>query len=110
MSSFVFPETALPLITNPRLMTIEELELDNFYKDTTTLGGNTYRIIRTNFQIIDEIALRKRQSLILRSQAQLLISNVYGPNFNINEVNIRAFTGLTHRQLLIIQEYLRENQ
>lgn len=109
MSSYTFPENALALITNPALKTTEERELENF-RTGDQVGGNTYRVIRTNFFIDDEISLRVRQGQQRDAQARLLISQVYGPNFNVNEVNINVFRGLTQRQLLIIQAYLRENQ
>ena len=109
MSTYTFPEGSLPLITNPNLKTTEERELENF-RTEDTVGGNTYRIVRTNFFINDEISLRVRQTQQRNAQARLLISQVYGPNFDVNDVNINAFRGLTQRQLLIIQTYLRENQ
>jgi hypothetical protein len=109
MSTYTFPEGGLPLITNPNLKTTQERELENF-RTGDTVGGNTYRIIRTNFFIDDEISMRVRQTQQRNAQARLLISQVYGPNFDINIVNINAFRNLTQRQLLIIQTYLRENQ
>ena len=109
MSTYTFPEGALPLLTNPNLKTTQERELENF-RTSDTIGGNTYRIIRTNFFIDDEISMRVRQTQQRNAQARLLISQVYGPNFNVNTVNINDFRNLTQRQLLIIQTYLRENQ
>jgi len=109
MSSYTFPKKALPLLTNPSLRTDEELELENFLT-SSTVGGNTYRIIRTNFIINDEISLRVRQGNLRDAQAKLLISKVYGNDFNIEDVDIREFKGLTQRQLLCIQTYLQENR
>jgi hypothetical protein len=109
MSNYTFPQYSLPLITNPDLKTTEERELENF-RIGATIGGNTYRVIRTNFVIDDELSLRIRQSQQRDAQARLLIAQVYGPNFNVNTVDINAFRNLTQRQLLIIQTYLRENQ
>lgn len=109
--SYSFPANALTLITNPGLKTDTERELENFLSDTTTvIGGNTYRIIRTNFIIDDEISMRIKQNQQRDAQARLLISQVYGSNFDVDVVNINVFRNLTQRQLLIIQTYLRENQ
>ena len=109
MSTYTFPESSLPLITNPNLKSTQERELENF-RTGNTVGGNTYRVIRTNFYIDDELSLRVRQSQQRDAQARLLISQVYGANFDVNLVDINAFRSLTQRQLLIIQTYLRENQ
>jgi len=107
--SYTFPASALSLITNPGLKTNEEREQENF-RTGTTIGGNTYRVIRTNFVIDDELSLRVKQSQQRDAQARLLISQVYGPNFDVNNVNMNEFRGLTQRQFFIIQTYLRENQ
>jgi hypothetical protein len=107
--SYTFPASALSLITNPGLKTNEEREEENF-RTGTTIGGNTYRVIRTNFVIDDELSLRVKQSQQRDAQARLLISQVYGPNFDVNNVNMNEFRGLTQRQFFIIQTYLRENQ
>lgn len=109
MSSYVFPENSLPLITNPALKSTAELELENF-RSESTIGGNTYQIIRTNFVIDDEISLRVRQSVQKDAQARLLIAQKYGSNYNIQDVNLNAFRNLTQRQLTIIRTYLLENQ
>lgn len=107
--SYVFPENSLALITNPSLKTIGERELENF-RTGTTVGGNTYRIIRTDYIINDELSLRIRQSQQRDAQARLLIAQVYGSDFDVDLVDINKFRGLTHRQIGIIQTYLRENQ
>jgi len=109
MSTYTFPEESLPLITNSNLKSTQERELENF-RTGNTVGGNTYRIIRTNFYIDDEISMRVRQNQQRDAQARLLITQVYGANFDVNTVDINTFRGLTQRQLLIIQTYLRENQ
>ena len=107
--SYSFPSSALPILTNTGLKTDEERELENFLTGTT-IGGNTYRIIRTNFIIDDELSLRVKQNQQRDAQARLLIAQVYGSDFDVDTVNINVFRNLTQRQLLIIQTYLRENQ
>jgi hypothetical protein len=110
MSSYTLPSNAVFIASNPNLKTIDELELENFRVDETVVGGNTYRIIRTNFTISDQISERAPLNLIEESQARLLISRVYGLDFDISTVSINGFSGLSQRQRLIIQNYLRKYQ
>lgn len=122
MTSYVYPENSLPLLTNPALKTEAELELGNFRVGETMVGLNTYRIIRTNFVIDDEISLRVKQNSIKSAQARLLISRQLGIS-NVTPASLREFEiqrgrritlsdfrNITQRQMTLIQTYLRENQ
>lgn len=110
MTSYTLPSNAVFIGSNPNLKTIDELELENFRVGATTVGINNYRIIRTNFTISDQLSDRPQPNLIEESQARLLISRVYGLGFDISTVNINGFSGLSQRQRLIIQNYLRKYQ
>lgn len=110
MASYTLPSNAVFIGSNPNLKTIEELELENFRVGTTVVGVNNYRVIRTNFTISDQVSERGPINLIEESQARLLIARVYGLDFDISTVNINGFSGLTQRQRLIIQNYLRKYQ
>ena len=110
MSSYTLPSNAVFIGSNPNLKTIEELELENFRVGTTVVGGNNYSVIRTNYTITDQVSDRAPTNLIEESQARLLIARVYGLDFDIAEVSINAFSGLTQRQRLLIQNYLRKYQ
>jgi hypothetical protein len=110
MAAYTLPSNAVFIASNPNLKTIEELEIENFREGETVVGGNNYRIIRTNFTISDQVSDRVPTNLIEESQARLLISRVYGLDFDISTVNINGFSGLTQRQRLLIQNYLRKYQ
>jgi hypothetical protein len=107
---YILPQNAIFIGSNPNLKTIAELELENFRLDTSVVGGNNYSIIRTNFTVVDQVAERVPTNLIEESQARLLIARVYGLDFDIANVSINGFSGLTQRQRILIQNYLRKYQ
>jgi len=107
---YTLPPNAVFIASNPNLKTIEELELENFRVGESVVGGNNYYIIRTNFTIVDQVAERAPVNLIEEAQARLLIARVYGLDFDVNSVSINGFSGLTQRQRILIQNYLRKYQ
>lgn len=108
-----YPLSAVTTNTNPTTSTGRpSRELANFPSGTTVGVVNDVAIVRTNWEVGNQITTRASSALIEDSQALSVIRRFYNtsaPGFHLSNVRLVQMPGITHEESVIVTEYLLRN-